>query len=104
GPLRLPPGKIFKITALTPSASRVVEHDAITGDDRGGIAVSAANVFYTGDNGTGRFSAGDLSGGPRLALTYDALVSNLRTETIYTLAEGANQLGSGGTVSALIQI
>jgi hypothetical protein len=58
-----------------------VDHDFITGDDRGGIALSTTNVFYTGDIGTGRFSAADLSGGT-LPQTYDALVSNLRTETV----------------------
>ncbi len=102
--LSLIEAKIFKIVNLLTNTSRVVDHDAVTGDDDGGIAVSTTSVFYTGNNGTGRFSASDLSGGTRLSTFYAALVSNLRTETVYTLADGVNPLGYGGTVTALIQI
>ena len=50
----------------------------MTGDDRGGIAVSTTNVFYTGDGATGRFAL-NLSGGVSTGYQYDALTSNLRT-------------------------
>ncbi|HXJ76896.1 MAG TPA: immunoglobulin domain-containing protein, partial [Candidatus Dormibacteraeota bacterium] len=46
----------FRITALTPDSSQIVEHEQVTGDDRGGIAVSDTHVYYTGDGATGRFS------------------------------------------------
>jgi hypothetical protein len=52
----------FQITGLFATNSQVVDHDALTGDDRGGIAVSSSQVFITGDSATARFNAADLSG------------------------------------------
>src|SRR5688572_9105983 len=50
---------VFHILALQTNSAVAVEHSSITGDDRGGIAVSADNVFVTGDGSgavvTGRF-------------------------------------------------
>jgi hypothetical protein len=54
-------GNIFKITGLSSTGANVIEHNFVTGDDRGGIALSASQVFYTGDNSTGRFSSTDLN-------------------------------------------
>ncbi|HXG48766.1 MAG TPA: immunoglobulin domain-containing protein, partial [Methylomirabilota bacterium] len=101
----LPASKNFRIISLLSDNSRVVDHDALTGDDRGGIAVSATHVFYTGDNQTARFSAADLSGGAAIGDQLDALTGNLRSGTIYTLANGNNPIGfGGGTVNGLIEL
>jgi Reelin subrepeat B/Bacterial Ig domain/Immunoglobulin domain/Immunoglobulin I-set domain len=95
----------FRITSLGTSNSRVTDHNNITGDDRGGIAISSSHVFYTGDEFTGSFQAADLSGGARAAGHYDAMVSDLATETVYTLANGSGPLDSnGGTVTSLIEL
>src|SRR5207249_2886690 len=101
----------FRIASLSTASPQIINHNGITGDDRGGIAVSRTQVFYTGDLGTGRFSATNLSGGRALGQLYDALVSNLRTEKVYTLADGTNLVsgvsgtnGASSTVTALIEI
>lgn len=39
----------FKIESLTASNCYAIDHDQITGDDRGGIAISSTSVFYTGE-------------------------------------------------------
>ncbi|MCW5557834.1 MAG: immunoglobulin domain-containing protein, partial [Verrucomicrobiae bacterium] len=62
------------------SAGEVVEKDWISGDDRGGIAISTARVFATGDGSTGRFDADTLSDGASLGVLYDGLVSDLSAE------------------------
>jgi hypothetical protein len=95
----------FRITSLTANNSLVAEHDLLTGDDRGGIAVSGSHVFYSGDDSTARFALADLSGGTRLGRIYDAMVSNLRTETMYSLGAGLEPIPQGGgTVTTLIEI
>ena len=95
----------FRIDSLTPTACNLVEHNTVTGDDRGGIAISSTNVFYTGDSATGRFGL-DLSGGASVGRQYDALVSELSTGTIYTFGSSATTpIGNGGgAASHLIQI
>jgi hypothetical protein len=94
----------FKIFSLSANGSRVIDHDALTGDDRGSIAVSSNQVFYTGDYQTARFSAADLTAATGLGRQYDAMVSNLRTERVYSLADGTNVNPGGGVVNALIEI
>src|SRR5215213_3674382 len=42
----------FRVTAFRTNGAIVVDHNALTDDDRGGIAVSASNVFVTGDAAT----------------------------------------------------
>nr|MBK7067262.1 hypothetical protein [Deltaproteobacteria bacterium] len=76
----------------------------MTGDDRGGIAVSTASVFYTGDSATGRFAL-DLSSPMSTGFQYDALTSNLRTGQVYSLGTGSTPIpNSGGTVTTLIAL
>ncbi len=94
----------FQIAALLTSNSRVVDHNVLTGDDRGGIAVSTNRVLYSGDNSTARFALSDLSGGAALGTVYDALVSDLRSGNIYSLGNGGTPLTSiGGTATTLLQ-
>ncbi len=50
-------GQDFQIQELSADGCSVVEHGSVTGDDRGGIAVSSTHVFYTGDSATGRSPA-----------------------------------------------
>ena len=95
----------FRITVLQTNGVQAIEHNTQTGDDRGGIVVSPTKVFVTGDNSTASFSATDLSGATALGFQRDALVSNLRTEKIYSLGNGVSLLGNGGgTVNSLIEL
>ncbi|MDB4930182.1 MAG: hypothetical protein JWM10_2666 [Myxococcaceae bacterium] len=97
------PGSTFQV-ALSANNCNTVEHDAVTGDDRGGIAVSNDRLFYSGDTSTGRFDLQSLVG-ESLGRTYDALASNLATGTLYTLAIGSAPLTqAGGTVTTLMEL
>ena len=75
------PATEFGITALLGTGSQAIEHNGVTGDDRGGIAVSSTHVFYSGDSATGRFNLADLSGGASIGTIRDSLASDLRIRT-----------------------
>src|SRR3954469_9648616 len=53
----------FKILALRTNGFVAFEVNQLTGDDRGGMAVSSNSVFLTGDNTTARWRKQDLSAG-----------------------------------------
>src|SRR5687767_7637913 len=79
------PASNFQITALTANAVSTVTHDAVTGDDQGGIAVTGARAFVTGQDATGSFNLADLSDGVSINNRYDALTGNVRTGQAYVL-------------------
>jgi uncharacterized repeat protein (TIGR01451 family) len=94
----------FQIMSLLTTAAKVVDHDELTGDDRGGIAVTRDHVFVNGDNAAARFLASDITGGVRLpGGPIDNMVTDLRTETVYRLADGTNLI-TFGTVTSLIEM
>lgn len=97
-------GSMFQVTSLVTNGARTVNGGPITGTGLGAIALSSSNLFYTGFNGTGRFPADNLTGGTRLGRTYQALVSNLRTEQVYTLADGPTPLEEGGVANTLLEV
>ena len=92
--------RLTGVTDLTADNCRVIDHNAITGDDRGGLAVGSDHVWYTGDSGTGRFATSDLSGGVRQASRY-AMFSDTQTGDVYTLAYNGSPYGGGGTVNQI---
>ncbi|HWN96801.1 MAG TPA: immunoglobulin domain-containing protein, partial [Methylomirabilota bacterium] len=94
----------FRILQLQTNGAQAIECGTLTGDDRGGLAVSPESVFLTGDSSTARFSAFDLSGGTGLGRVLDSLCNNLRTEKMYLLANGTNIIAFGGTVNALLEL
>jgi hypothetical protein len=99
------PAQDFQITSLTANNALAVEVNALTGDDRGGIAVSGSQVFLTGDAATARVGRTNLTGGAGLGVVRDGLVANLHTETVYLLANGTTPiLSGGGTVNALLEL
>ncbi|HXI51654.1 MAG TPA: Calx-beta domain-containing protein, partial [Candidatus Saccharimonadales bacterium] len=101
----LGPRSEFHIVSLSTNQCAAIEHVLVTGDDRGGIAASSSKVFCTGDDVTGRFSLDDLSGGASVGARYEALTSNLRTETAYVLGNGSVPLSSGGGLAtSLLQL
>jgi cysteine-rich repeat protein len=94
----------FRINTLSTTGCAVVDHNAVTGDDRGGIAVSSTNVFYSGDSNGVRLPL-NLSSQTGLGRIYDAITSNLRTGRVYTFGTSATvAMGSGGTATHLIEI
>ena len=97
------PGASFQVSLSAANCS-AVEHEVVTGDDRGGIAVSSSRLFYSGDTSTGRFDLQTLMG-ESVGRTYDALVSNLATGTLYTLAIGSTPVTDmGGTITSLMEL
>lgn len=95
-------GPTFQLTSLDSTGCRVVDHSSLTGDDRGGIAVSNDSVFYSGDSATARFDLETLSGAS-IGRVADAMLSNLRSGVVYTLANGTTPIGAtGGTANTLI--
>ncbi len=78
----------FYINSLTSTGSAVVDHNSLTGDDRGGIAVTSSYYYYTGDSKTVRYNMPGLTSG--VAYTkQDGLFSDLSGNgTLYTLWNG----------------
>ncbi len=101
----LPIERTFRISNLSTNHASTVEHYNVTGSSRGGLAISQSRVFYTGYNATGRFRASDLGEGTNTPARYEAIASNLRTETAYVLANRNTPIPSGGgTVTALLEL
>jgi hypothetical protein len=75
----------FGITGLFASNSQTIEISPIVGDDRGGIALSSSQVFYTGDTATGRFALADLSSGASVGAVRAFPLSDLSNGTVYVL-------------------
>jgi uncharacterized repeat protein (TIGR01451 family) len=94
----------FRVLALRTNGFITVEQSGVSGDDRGAIAVSSNFVFYTGDNGTARWNIETLGGAAQIGRDVDSLVTDLRTETLYSLANGDVELSFGGTVTALLEL
>jgi hypothetical protein len=73
----------FVVNSISVNDSMLIDHDSITGDDRGGIAVTNNYVYVVGDNNTGRY---DLNlGNPMVLPRMDGLFSDLATGELYTL-------------------
>ena len=98
----------FRIDSMTLNNPTVVEHSSVTGDDRGTIAVSSTNAFYTGDSNTGRFDLSNLSGGTSITRN-DALFSNMRDQSLWALGTNATTAMPGRntgphTITHLIEL
>ena len=104
---------LFKIVRLTANNPVIVDPGNIAGDDRGGLVVTDQKVFLRGDEAVGSFNL-NLTGGVQLTntlvtpvgrLAHDSLVSDLRSQKAYVLANGTAPLGIlGGTVTRLVEI
>lgn len=82
-------GYVFQITSLTDADSMAIDHDAFSGDDRGGIAVTNNYIYVVGDNNTARF---DLDLTPASGMSYprrDGIFSNLADGKLYSLYNGS---------------
>ncbi len=99
-------GTAFQITSLGSTGCAVTEHNPVTDDDRGGIAVGSTSVFYTGDLSTARFDPDTLT--PiAVGRIYDGLFSNLRSGVVYSLATAAGlhvNAGMGGTFTSIVEL
>lgn len=73
----------YVINSFDTTNYQIVDHDLITGDDRGGIAVTANYVYIVGDEATARFDL-DLQNGIDLPKR-DGIFTDLAQLKIYTL-------------------
>ncbi len=89
-------GDKFWLTGMTADNFSIVDHEGLSGDDNGGIAITPDYVYYVGDNNTVRFNAADLSDGVSLPVR-DGIFSDLNTGTLYTLWDGVNDPGEIST-------
>lgn len=94
----------FGIVSLNTTGAAIIDHDSVTNDDRGGIAVSTSRVFYTGDANTGRFALADLTGGASTGQRYDSLAGNIKTGDVYVFGEGSSPATGGDTADRLLVI
>src|ERR1043166_1313995 len=94
----------FRLLALRTNGFVALEASGVVGDDRGGMAVSSSSVFLNGDTATARWRKQDLTSSSRTPQRYDALISDLRTEKAYTLANDVGVLTGPGLVTALIEL
>ena len=76
----------LKVEAMTNQNCRVIDHNATTGDDSGGIAVSDQKVYYNGDSAAGEFNLSDLGNARRVtgSARY-SMISNLADGKLYAL-------------------
>jgi hypothetical protein len=100
-------GPVFQVNALgTTNCVSNPNHAGVTGDDRGGIALSSARVFYSGDSGSGAFDRQTLAGVPVApAATYDSMTGDYRSQTAYVFASGGGIIGqAGGAADRMIPL
>lgn len=64
--------------------SYVIDHNSVTGDDRGGIAITDSTVYIVGDNNTGRYDLDLLTPGVSLPVR-DGLFSDLKERKLWSL-------------------
>ncbi len=79
----------FRVDSLstTMAMCRTIDQSTEAGDDRGGIAVSGSQVFYTGDTATVRASLTDLSGLAAVGAQHDAMLSDLASGDVYVMLD-----------------
>jgi|GEM_PF-997983 len=78
------------INSLLTTGSFTTDHDAISGDDRGGIAITQNYFYYNGDNNAVRFDMPGLTNGVAFNKR-DGIFSDLSgTGTLYTLWDGTS--------------
>lgn len=83
---------IFTIDTLTALDSMVVDHDNLSNDDNGGIAVTNDYIYVVGDDNTARFDL-DLTNGISLPQR-NGIFSNLADGQLYTLHNGENNISN----------
>ncbi len=83
-------GTPFLISALMTSNCRTTEHNTVTGDDRGGIALGNGQVYYTGDDRTAAFDLDTLAPTARGTQRLDGIFGVTAASLTFTL--GSNRV------------
>jgi hypothetical protein len=92
----------FKIESLVNANHVVIDHDNLSGDDRGGIAVTANHIYYVGDDNTVRYDL-DLTPTSGISLPIrDGIFSDLSNGNLYTFHDGTTELQRNNVGSFII--
>src|SRR4030095_7536323 len=96
---------VFRVTSLSSNGANTVDvYQTLDFNwGYGPFAVSSNSVFYSGPNQSAHNNADNLSSGALNGRFYAALVSNLRTETVYAAGNATGPFGnySGGNFTTL---
>lgn len=92
----------FRILTLGSTGCSVIDHETASGDDRGGVAVTASTFFVTGDTSTARIDAATLGGITAVGAVHDGMISNIDTEDVYVLLTASGTEVSNSSPSQMI--
>jgi PKD repeat protein len=73
----------FDIASILSTNAAIIDHNALTSDDRGGMAITPNYVYINGDAACGRYDAGTLANGIALPIR-DGMFSDLATGKIWS--------------------
>lgn len=99
----------FGVDTLTSGSAINVEHDALTGDDHGGMAITPDYIYYVGDNSAVRYDFPSLTN-PIAVAQRDGIFSDLETGQLFSLWDGiADPVGTtittgGYTISHIVSL
>lgn len=95
----------FVLVDLATNDARTVVYPRTTWGEAETLAVATNALWVAGSGGTVQFAAADLSGATPLRPTYEVLVANLRTETVYSLGEDDTPYDfQSGRVNSLLEL
>ncbi|MBK8482079.1 MAG: chitobiase/beta-hexosaminidase C-terminal domain-containing protein [Proteobacteria bacterium] len=97
--------KAFAITSLSSANCTIVDHNSITGDDRGGIAVSGSRLFVGGDGQTAVLDLELVQTPVGLSANFDTIFGDLESGRVYVLDSGAGVVPyQYGPFNALVEL
>jgi len=85
----VPYGGCIAIDTFMQSNYQLIDHNSITGDDRGGIAITPDYFYYVGDGATGRMDASNLANAVALPQR-DGIFSDLNSGQLWTFWSGSS--------------
>jgi len=88
------------------SGVNAIDHNNLTGDDRGGIAVTQDFVYYFGDNNIARYNASNLTGARQLPLHATLFATYGANGTLYSFGNATGPFvgTSAGTATHLWRV
>lgn len=89
----------FGVSTLTGTGCSLVDHNSLSGDDRGGIGITSRSIMYTGDLSTAVYNL-DLESGTSVGERRDSLIGNFATGDLYVLASARTEINRDNFRSA----
>jgi hypothetical protein len=98
----------FQVNSLGTTNASAIEHNYVTGDDRGSMAVTGSAVYYSGDAATGRFNSNALNTSASLTRR-DGIFANIHGGALYSFGTNAStpfahSFAGGFTLSHLLAL